>query len=90
LYAKLKLKKSIQEVFGLGDLLFFCLLAVSLPIISFLVVFIFSLIFSLVVFILIKKSLKHKTVPLAGFQSLFFAIILGLDIFMNTINIYAM
>jgi hypothetical protein len=90
LYTKFKLKKRIQEVFGLGDLLFFCLLAVSLPIISFLVIFVFSLIFSLFVFMLIKSSLKNKTVPLAGLQSIFLAIILVLDIFINTINIYAM
>jgi hypothetical protein len=90
LYAKLKLKKKIQEVFGLGDFLFFCLLAVSLPIVSFLVIFVFSLFFSLVVFMLIKSSLKQKTVPLAGFQSIFFAIVLVFDVFMNALNIYAM
>ncbi|WP_405610882.1 hypothetical protein [Polaribacter sp. Asnod1-A03] len=88
-YAKIKIKKNIFEVFGFGDLLFFILVAVSLPILSFLIVFVFSLIFSLVIYLLLKNKLKDKTVPLAGLQSLF----LGLVLIINKLlilNIYVL
>ncbi|WP_405567974.1 prepilin peptidase [Polaribacter sp. Asnod6-C07] len=87
-YAKLKMKKQIFEVFGRGDLLFFIVLAVSLPILSFLMVFIFSIIFALIVFLILKSKLKEDTVPLAGLQSLFFLLVLMVNKFMNVVNIY--
>lgn len=90
LYAKLKLKKRIFEVFGLGDLLFFLLLAMSLPILSFLILFVFSLIFSLVVFIILKSKWKEPTVPLAGLQSLFLSLVFIANKFINSIDIYAL
>lgn len=89
-YAKLKMKKQIFEVFGKGDLLFFILLVVSLPILSFLMVFIFSILFALIVFLILKSRLKEDTVPLAGLQSLFLGLVLLANRFVDTINIYAM
>lgn len=88
-YTQLKLKQKISTAFGLGDLLFFCVLAVSMPIVSFLVVFVFSLLFSLIVFTTLKNSLKEKTVPLAGLQALFFACILGINNSTRFIDLYA-
>ncbi|TXD64162.1 prepilin peptidase [Polaribacter glomeratus] len=90
LYAKLKMKKNIFEVFGKGDLLFFILLAVSLPILSFLMVFIFSIFFSFLVFSLLKHRFKDTTVPLAGLQSLFLALVLMVNKIVPSINIYAL
>lgn len=89
-YAKFKLKKNIFEVFGLGDLLFFILLAISLPILSFLTVFVFSLIFSLVIFIILKNKWKEQTVPLAGLQSFFLGLVLIVNKFLISIDIYAL
>jgi hypothetical protein len=89
-YAKLKLKKNIFDVFGQGDALFFILLAVSLPVLSFLMVFVFSLIFSLVVFILLKNRFTEKTVPLAGLQSLFLGLVLIANQFFSSIDIYVL
>lgn len=83
LYAKLKMKQTIFKVFGKGDLLFFFVMAISLPLVSFIVVFVFSLLFSIVVFRLLKPKLNHKTVPLAGFQSVF----LGMSILVNKLFI---
>jgi hypothetical protein len=88
-YAKIKLQKSIFEVFGLGDLLFFLLLSVSLPTLSFLVLFTASLVFSLLLFLLLKSTFKEKTVPLAGFQALFFSLVLVMNEVSHLINIYA-
>jgi hypothetical protein len=74
----------------MGDLFFFILLAVSLPILSFLILFVFSLIFSLLIFILLKNTFKEKTVPLAGLQSLFLSLVLIANKFLITIDIYAL
>lgn len=77
LYTKLKLKMSfVNGSFGLGDLLFFYTLAVAFPSLTFGILFIFSLFFSLAVHLGVKHKMKNKTVPLAGYMALFFAIVL--------------
>lgn len=88
LYAKFKLKKSLQNTFGFGDLLFFLIIAVGFPTITFVVLFSFSLFFSLLLFLVLKKKLKHKTVPLAGLQALFFSFIFLLNWGFNFLNLY--
>ncbi|QTE21143.1 prepilin peptidase [Polaribacter cellanae] len=89
-YSKWKMKTKIFDVFGVGDLFFFILLAVSLPILSFLIVFIFSLIFSLAIFISLKKRFKDSSVPLAGLQSLFFIIVLLFNRIVKNLDLYSM
>lgn len=75
LYSKWKLKTSITNTFGLGDMLMFIALSFTFSSISFIVVFVFSLIFSLILHLVLKQKSKHQTVPLAGYQSLFFLFI---------------
>lgn len=87
-YAKLKLKQSLLKVFGLGDLLFFVAIAVGFPTLTFVVLFSFSLIFSLVLFLFIRKGLSVKSVPLAGLQALFFSGVFLLNWAFNFINLY--
>lgn len=88
IYSRLKLKQSLNQVFGLGDALFFLVPALSFPSTSFLLLFIASLIFSLLLFWVIKPRLAHKTVPLAGLQALFFAMVLGLNWFFEFNDLY--
>ncbi len=88
LYAKFKLKLALQDTFGFGDLLFFMAIAVGFPTITFVVLFSFSLFFSLILYLVLKKKFKHKTVPLAGLQALFFSLIFLLNWAFNFINIY--
>lgn len=72
LYAKLKMKVIFfKEAFGPGDLLFFLGFSVAFPTISFSVLFVFSLIFSLGLHIIFSRKKKQETIPLAGFASLF-------------------
>lgn len=74
-YSKLKLKTSISKTFGLGDALLFFALAFTFSSVTFLVLFVFGLFFSLVLHLFMKgKSKENKTVPLAGYLSLFFAV----------------
>lgn len=89
LYSKLKLKKPFFYSIALGDILFFIILAVSFPTIAFLILFSTSLLFSLMLFLILKSGLAKKTVPLAGFQSLFLFLILFINLIFNIVNIYA-
>jgi hypothetical protein len=90
LYAKLKLKKPfLSEVFGLGDVLFFIFISFSFSTISFLTLFVFSLVFALVVHQFLKNNHPEETVPLAGYMSLFFGSIYGIGLFYNDNFLYA-
>ncbi|MBN4057923.1 hypothetical protein JYT34_00600 [Olleya sp. AH-315-K02] len=70
LYTKFKLKIAFIEAFGLGDVLFFLMVSFSFSTISFVILFICALIFSLIVHLTLKKN--SNNVPLAGYMSLFF------------------
>lgn len=88
MYAKLKMKANLFTVFGGGDLLFFIALAVSLPTLSFIMVFVFSIFFSLLIFLIFKKKFKEQTVPLAGLQSLFLSLVVIANYLFPSINLY--
>jgi hypothetical protein len=90
LYAAVKLKKPLlNEVFGLGDLLFFISISFSFSIVSFFVLFVFSLIFSLLLHFVLKHKQIEITVPLAGYMSLFFGVIYGISFFYDCNFLYA-
>lgn len=72
LYSKLVLKVNISDAFGLGDALLFVGLIFSFSTVSFLVIFVFALAFSLIAHISLKRFSKIKSVPLAGYLSFFF------------------
>lgn len=88
IYSKIALKKSLKDSFGLGDFLFFIVIAIGFPTATFLVLFSFSLVFSLLLYLVLKKKLKHQTVPLAGFQSLFISTIFIVNGTFNLGNLY--
>ena len=74
LYSKLKLKSNFSETFGFGDVLLFVGLIFSFSTISFLILFVFSLLFALIIHLIIKQYSKLQSVPLAGYISLFFGL----------------
>ena len=71
-YSKFKLKTDVKEVFGLGDALLFIGLCVAFPNVTFIIFFVFSLLFSLLLHFVLKNKMKVKSVPLAGYMSAFF------------------
>lgn len=76
IYARLKLKKHfLNNVFGLGDILFFLFICFTFSSISFFILFAFSLFFSLLLHLALGHKNKDKTVPLAGYMSLFFGVV---------------
>ncbi|SNR15446.1 conserved membrane protein of unknown function [Tenacibaculum jejuense] len=87
-YTKFKLKLPFFSAIGLGDLLFFTGLAVAFPTINFLILFVSSLLFSLLLFVIMKSRMKYKTVPLAGFQAIFLFLILLLNLMFDIVNLY--
>ena len=88
-YAKLKLKQPISEVFGLGDILFFMTIAFSFSMVSFLILFVFALLFSLLLHLVLKRGQTDKTVPLAGNMALFFGVVYGISFFWECNLLYA-
>jgi len=58
----------------MGDALLFFALAFSFSSASYLILFVFGLIFSLTLHLLLKHKSQHKNVPLAGYLSLFFSL----------------
>lgn len=72
IYSRFKLKASFFDSIGLGDILLFFGLAFAFSSVSFIVIFICSLIFSLILYVVTKKN--TSTVPLAGYMSLFFGL----------------
>ena len=88
-YANFKLKTSLSKVFGLGDAFFFIVMAVSFPTATFLVLFATSLLFSFVIAVLFKKTLK-KFIPLAGLQALYIGLTLASNQLFHIINLYTL
>ncbi|MCB0375098.1 MAG: hypothetical protein KDD04_04185, partial [Sinomicrobium sp.] len=89
LYSKIKLKRSfLHESFGLGDMLFFYAVCFAFPNYTFAVLFVFSVLFSLFAHLALKKKMKDKTVPLAGYMSLFFAITFGISMLYKPFSLY--
>lgn len=76
------------KAIGLGDICFFCCMAVGFSSITFLVLFSFSIFFSGLLYLTLKKSFRLKTVPLAGFQSLFIMLILLVSWSFKPIDLY--
>lgn len=64
-------KKFINVSLGLGDILFFYAFALGFPTMTFIILFVGSVLFSLLMYFLIKGVKKIHTVPLAGLMSLF-------------------
>ena len=73
-YTKLKLKAAFNESLGLGDILLFLGLVFSFSTVSFLILFVFALLFALVLHLIVKQYSKLQSVPLAGYISLFFGV----------------
>ena len=88
LYAKIVLKTAFKQAFGLGDFFFFILLAIGFPTATFLVLFSFSLVFSLALFLILKKNSKFLTVPLAGLQALFLCLVFIANWVFHFSNLY--
>lgn len=78
-----------KNTIGIGDVLFFVFIASSFSIISFLVLFVFSLVFSLTLHLFLNHKKEESTVPLAGYMSLFFSVVYAASFCFNDAFLYA-
>lgn len=86
LYMSLKSKKFLnpfEHYFGLGDLLFYVAITPLFLLKNYILYFILSMLFAILMQLGLKKFITEETVPLAGFSALFLFIILLKDMFID-------
>jgi hypothetical protein len=88
LYIKFR-KLDFLNAIGIGDILFFAFISFTFSIVSFLILFVFSLLFSLILHFALSNKKGQQTVPLAGYMSLFFGVIYVTSFFYNSPFLYA-
>lgn len=81
-------KKFLNTSLGLGDILFFYAFSLGFPTLTFVILFVGALLFSLFLFLLLKSVQNMETVPLAGFMSLFLIGTMTVSFFIKTPNLY--
>ncbi len=82
-------KLTFESAIGLGDILFFVFVSFTFSTVSFIVLFVFSLLFSLLLNFIFQNKNQKKTVPLAGYMALFFGVVYTVTFFYNSIFLYA-
>jgi len=81
-YSRIVMKQRFSnESIGTGDLMLLIFLTFTFSTISFIILFVFSLIFSVVLHVYLKNKSVDKTVPLAGYISIFFAAVYFISFF---------
>ena len=88
IYARFR-KLNFKNTIGIGDILFFLFIAGTFSIVSFLILFVFSLLFSLILHLVLNNKKEQSTVPLAGYMSLFFGVVYAISFFGNDTFLYA-
>ncbi len=76
-----------EHYFGLGDLLFYLAITPLFLLKNYVIYFIGSMLVSILLQLLLKKQMKHQTVPLAGFASLLLVVLMLKDLFLNVYKI---
>ncbi|QYJ68265.1 general secretion pathway protein [Flavobacterium litorale] len=74
-------KKFLNAAIGMGDILMFLFLSATFATVSYSILLVFSLIFSLLMHLILKNKSTFNTVPLAGYMALFFASVYGASFF---------
>ncbi len=91
IYARWKMKlQFFQEAFGLADALFFIAMALGFPTMSFIILFTSSLLFSLITSLFLQRNSKDKTVPLAGYISIFLMAVFLVTWGFKPVNLYVL
>lgn len=89
LYSRLKMKMQfINTTFGLGDILMLFAIAVGFPSYTYLILLSVSILFALICHFALKKRYTYQTIPLAGYLSLFFSLVLLMDYIHFSPNLY--
>lgn len=76
-----------KNYFGLGDLLFYIAVTPLFFLRNYVIFFILSLLFSIMLQLMLGKRMRASTVPLAGFSSVFLTLLILIDCFQDTYSI---
>lgn len=85
IYMSIKNKSFLNpftHYFGLGDVLYFISISAVFILHNYILFFILSMLFSIVLQQLFKKRMKEDTVPLAGFSALLLLLFISWDLFL--------
>lgn len=83
-YSRLVMKKAFVNVsIGSGDLVFFGFLTLGLPTVTYITLFIFSLVFALILNFASELRKPQRDVPLAGYMAIFYAVIYTVSFFVE-------
>lgn len=85
-YAKLKMKRKLAQVFGLGDVLMLVAYAVGFGNLSFIVLLFFSVMAALVIHLSLKP--KKENIPLAGHMAIILILVYGTQFYFDTHYIF--
>ena len=86
IYMSLKTRKFLnpfQNYFGLGDLLFYVAIAPLFILQNYILFFILSMVFAIGLQMGLKKIIREKTVPLAGFSALLLLMLIIKDMMLD-------
>lgn len=89
IYARAIMKQKFTKTMGIGDILFFISLCFTFTPITFIILLVFSLVFSLLLHQYFKGRSEQATVPLAGYMALFFAAVYLLSFFIEPGYLFA-
>ncbi|MFW0739841.1 hypothetical protein [Flavobacterium sp. T12S277] len=87
LYLKLR-NLNIKNSIGIGDILFFVFISCTFSTVSFIVLFVFALLFSLLLHFVLSIKKEEETVPLAGYMALFFGAVYAMTFLCNGTFLY--
>jgi hypothetical protein len=86
IYMSIKNKRFLnpfQNYFGFGDLLFYITITPLFNLKNYILFFILSMFFAIGLQFALRKTMKHNTVPLAGFSALLLSILLIVNSFLS-------
>ena len=81
-------KRFLDVSFGTGDILFMYAFALGFPSLTFIVLLVGSILFSLLAFIILKLFFRAETVPLAGLMGIFLIAVLLATALPNSLSLY--
>ncbi|MGW9686775.1 hypothetical protein [Flagellimonas sp. 2504JD1-5] len=81
-------KRFLDHSLGLGDILFFYAFALGFPTLTFIILFANAILFALFVFLVTKRKMSLKTVPLAGLMGLFLILVFGCSLTVQSPSLY--
>lgn len=76
-----------ENYFGLGDVLFYLAITPLFLLKNYVIYFIGSMLFSILLQLVLKKRMTHQTVPLAGFAALLLILLILKDLFLNVYKV---